>query len=74
MKNVQLKVVEEYEGTNNELLELKLKNVGGHLVFDIKLGENFRRKAQYVAEGYKASTPSSVTFSSVVKRDLCVSY
>ena len=41
----------------------------GHLVFDVKLGENFRRKARYVADGHKTRIPSSVTYSTVVARD-----
>jgi hypothetical protein len=40
-----------------------------HMIFDIKLGENFRRKARLVADGHKTDTPSSVTFSTVVSRD-----
>ena len=40
-----------------------------HMIFDIKLGENFRRKARMVAGGHTTKTPSSVTYSSVVSRD-----
>ena len=40
-----------------------------HFIFDIKLGENFRRKARLVADGHKTETPSHVTYSSVVSRD-----
>ena len=40
-----------------------------HLIFDVKLGENFRRKARLVADGHKTSTPASVTYSTVVSRD-----
>ena len=40
-----------------------------HIIFDIKLGENFRRKARLVADGNKTETPSSVTYSTVVSRD-----
>ena len=40
-----------------------------HLIFDIKLGENFRRKARYVAGGHTTETPTSLTYSSVVSRD-----
>ena len=45
------------------------KAVGTHLIFDIKLGENFRRKARCVGDGHRTATPSSVTYSSVVSRD-----
>ena len=40
-----------------------------HMVFDVKLGENFRRKARLVADGHLTNPPSSVTYSSVVSRD-----
>ena len=40
-----------------------------HVIFDVKLGENFRRKARLVADGHKTDPPSSVTYSSVVSRD-----
>jgi hypothetical protein len=45
------------------------KQIGTHIIFDIKLGENFRRKARLVADGHKTEPPSSVTYSSVVSRD-----
>ena len=42
-----------------------------HLIFDIKMGENFRQKARFVAGGH--TTPevlnSIITYSSVVSRD-----
>ena len=40
-----------------------------HVIWDIKLGENFRRKARLVAGGHTTETPSSITYSSVVARD-----
>ena len=40
-----------------------------HWIFDIKLGENFRRKARLVADGHKTETPASITYSTVVSRD-----
>ena len=39
------------------------------MIFDIKLGENFRRKARLVGGGHTTRTPSSTTFPSVVSRD-----
>ena len=41
-----------------------------HMIFDVKMGENFRRKARFVAEGHTTETPTSLTYSSVVSRDL----
>ena len=45
------------------------KKVGTHMIFDVKLGENFRRKARLVADGHRTDTPASTTYSSVVARD-----
>ena len=44
-----------------------------HMIFDVKLGENFRRKARFVAGGHTSETPTSLTYSSVVSRDsVCI--
>jgi hypothetical protein len=40
-----------------------------HMIFDVKLGENFRRKARYVAGGHVTEPPASITYSSVVSRE-----
>ena len=40
------------------------------MIFDVKMGENFRHKARFVAWGYTTETPTSLTYSSVVSRDL----
>ena len=41
-----------------------------HLVFDVKMGENFRRKARFVAGGHATEVPETlITYSSVVSRD-----
>ena len=45
------------------------KEITGHLVFDVKLGENFRRKARFCADGHKTDPPTSTTYSTVVSRD-----
>ena len=39
------------------------------MIFDIKLGENFRIKARLVGGGHTRTAPSSITFSLVVSRD-----
>ena len=41
-----------------------------HMIFDVKMGENFRRKARFVAGRNTTETPMSLTYSSVVSRDL----
>lgn len=56
-----------YNGDPKELVGYQ--EISTHFIFDIKLGENFRRKARLVADGHKTSTPKSVTYSSVVSRD-----
>jgi hypothetical protein len=41
-----------------------------HLIFDVKMGENFRRKARFVAGGHTTEVPESlITYSSVMSRD-----
>ena len=43
------------------------------MIFDVKLGENFRRKAHLVAGGHMTNTPASMTYSSVISRDsVCI--
>jgi hypothetical protein len=39
------------------------------LIFDVKLGKKFKRKARYVADGHKTDPPSTLTYASVVSRD-----
>jgi len=45
------------------------KKIDCHMIFDIKLSENYRRKARFVAGGHKVEAPTSITYSSVVARD-----
>ena len=59
--------VKLYDGDIKDLVGYQ--EITTHFIFDIKLGENFRRKARLVADGHKTTTPSSVTYSSVVSRD-----
>ena len=66
MKNIRI-AFEVFEGDISKLENYE--HISGHLTFDINLGENFRRKARFVADGYKASTPNSITYSSVASRD-----
>ena len=39
------------------------------MIYNVKLGENFRCKARLVCQGNQMETPTSVTYSSVVSRD-----
>ena len=59
--------VDEQEGTVNDLVGYQ--QITGHMIFYVKLGKNFRRKAWYIADGHKTDTPSLVTYSTVVSRD-----
>ena len=70
MKNVRV-AFEDFDGDPNSLV--RYTQITGHLVFDVKLGENFRRKARYCADGHKTGAPESVTYSTVVTRDsVCI--
>ena len=40
-----------------------------HLIFDVKMGESFRRKARFVAGGHTTDVPTVLTYASVVSRD-----
>ena len=66
MDNVRV-AFEVYEGKVEDLVGYQ--KVKCHVIFDVKLGENFRRKARLVAGGHTTETPSSITYSSVVSRD-----
>ena len=59
--------VEECTKSPNELIGYQ--QIDLHMVFDIKLGEKFCRKARMVAGGHMIKPSSSVTYSSVVSRE-----
>ena len=67
MKNVMV-AFSLFDGTTDEIPK-GYQHIDCHMIFDIKMGENFRRKARMVAGGHKTKTPSSITYSSVVSRD-----
>ena len=56
-----------YDGNPDDLVGYE--EITGHLIFDVKLAENFRRKARFVADGHRVETPASITYSTVVSRD-----
>ena len=58
---------ERYDGDVKDLIGYE--QISGHLIFDVKLSENYRRKARFVADGHRVETPASVTYSTVVSRD-----
>ena len=66
MKNVRI-AFEKYE---RDIQDLKgYQSIYCHLIFDVKLSENFRRKAMMVAGVHMTTTPASITYFSVVSRD-----
>jgi len=66
MKNVR-PAFEIFEGDVQKLVGYQ--KIKCHIVWDVKLGENFRRKARLVAGGHTTDVPSSITYSSVVSRE-----
>ena len=66
MKNVR-PTFEVHEGDKKDLVGYK--QIDCHMIFNVKIGENFRRKARLVAGGHKKETPSSMCYSSVVSRE-----
>jgi hypothetical protein len=67
MKNVQ----PAFEVWDKDVSELPpgYQKITCHMIFHVKMGENFRRKACFVADGHKTKTPAAMTYSSVVLRD-----
>lgn len=57
----------KHKGDPKELVGFT--EITGHLVFDVKLGENFRQKARFCADGHKTGAPAAITYSTVVARD-----
>ena len=66
MRNVR-PAFEVYDGDIKDLIGYQ--EIKCHTVFDVKLGENFRRKARLVAGGHTTNVPASICYSSVVSRE-----
>ena len=56
MKNVRI-AFEEFEG-DVSAIPPGYQEIRYHMIFDIKMGENFRRKARMVADGHRTETPA----------------
>ena len=67
MRNVR-PAFEVFEG-NVKDLPVGFQKIKCHVVWDVKLGENFQRKARLVAGGHITTTPTTLTYSSVVSRE-----
>ena len=39
------------------------QNITCHMIFAVKMGENFRRKVIFVADGHKTKTPAAMNYS-----------
>ena len=63
MKNIRV-AFEEYDDDPSELPP-GYQEIKCHMIFDIKMGENCRRKARMVAGGRATTTQGSLTYSSV---------
>jgi hypothetical protein len=55
---------------SKEDIPIGFQEIKCHLMFDVKMGENFRKKARFVAGGHTTEVPESlITYLSVVSRD-----
>ena len=71
MKNVR--VAFEVFKCKEEAIPPGYQKVNCHMIFNVKMGENFRRKARMVAGGHTTEAPATLTYSSVVSRDsVCI--
>ena len=59
MKNF-IPAFEVFEGRNEDL-PIGYQMIKCHMIFDVKLGENFRRKARLVGGGHMTTAPTSIT-------------
>ena len=67
MKNIR-PTFEVFEGREDDIPK-DYQFMRCHMIFDIKFGENFRRKARVVAGGHMTDTPNTLTYSSVVSHE-----
>ena len=68
MNNVR-PAFEAFEG-NKEDLPIGFQQITCHMIFNIKLVKNFRRKSRLVGGGHHTVAPASITYSSVLSHDL----
>lgn len=66
MKNVR-PAFEVFEGREDQLVGYQ--QIKHHVIWDVKLGENYWRKARLVAGGHTTEAPASITYLFVVSRD-----
>ena len=54
-----------HEGTKADL-PIGYQQIKCHMIFDVKMGENFRLKSRLIGVDHMTEVPSSITYSSVV--------
>ena len=67
MKNMR-PAFEVFEG-GVEQLPSGFQEIKCHMIFDVKIGANFHRKARLVVGGHTTEAPATLTYSSVISRD-----
>ena len=67
MRNVR-PAFEAWEKTEGKI-PIGYQQAKCHLILDVKMGENFRQKARFVAGGHTTKVPRALTYASVVSRD-----
>ena len=67
IRNVRI-TFEEFDRPLAEILPGYTK-LNCHLIFEVKLSENFRRKARFVTDGHRTKEPNLLSYSTVVSRD-----
>ena len=59
---------ELFDGDEKDIQQ-NYQQISCHMIFDIKMGESFRRKTRMVAWGHTTENPAVITYPSVVSRD-----
>ena len=67
MKNVR-PAFEVFE-KRKEDIPIGYQHIKCHMIFDVKVGENFSHKAILVGGGHTTTAPASIAYSSVVSKN-----
>ena len=67
MKNVR-SAFEVFDGKQHDIPP-GFQQICCHMIFDVKIGDNFHQKSRFVASRHTTETPASLTYSSVVSHD-----
>jgi len=67
MTNVRIAFA-EFDKSFSDILP-GYKKLNCHIIFEVKISENFRRKALFVADGYLTNKSSSFVYSTVNSRN-----